>query len=482
MRAADLRREAWRALRASPLRTLLTGGGIAVGTMALTLILSLSLGLTGVLAELVATDEQLRHLVVMPGFGRAESRKNGGAAPAVEGEMSDVKRQRLQRVMLKRTRGGPPFQVRSVVIDAETEKELSALPGLESARPFLQERFELSFPGADGRNAAPTTEKPQGALSLAIQADHPYYPGRLLAGRWFARDDEPGVVIHEYVLYRMGITSDEAQAALVGKTIRLTARKSTAMQQAAAMLGIGPRGDAPVAYTEDVPVLGVIRERFGMERANVLEEAFAMQADLFLATDFARKLWDRQEGRGGPQAMLLTAESIGDVESVESRVGDMGLEVRSIREGVQAMQTFLNVMTAVASVLAGIAVFVAALGIVNTLVMSVLERTKEIGLLKALGATDGDVARLFVAEAALLGFAGGAIGTALGWALSLVGDAIGRRLIEQAFLMPYEGDLFRFPAWLTFAGLAFAVVVACTAAIVPTLRAARVDPVAALRS
>lgn len=475
MRTGDLRRESWRALRASPLRTLLTGGGIAVGTMALTLILSLSLGLTQVLEELVATDEQLRHLVVMPGFGRNDVRKNGGAPPVVEGEMSDVKRQRIQRVLLKRSRGGPPFQVRSVVIDAETERELAGLPGLESARPFLQERFEVAVEGV------PPPAKPEGALSLAIQAEHPYYPDRLVAGRWFARDDEPGVVVHEFLLYRLGVTSDAAQEAVVGKKIRLTSRKSTAMQQAAMMIGIGPRGDAPVVWTEEVPILGVIRERFGMERANVLEEAFAMQADLFVATGFARTLWDRQEGRGGPQAMLLTAKSIDGVDGIEKQVTDMGLEVRSIREGVQAMKTFLNVMTAVASVLAGVAIFVAALGIVNTLVMSVLERTKEIGLLKALGATDRDVATLFVAEAAMLGFAGGAFGVGAGYGLSLVGDALGRRMIEQAFLMPYEGDLFRFPVWLTFAGLAFAVFVACAAAVVPTLRAARVDPVQALR-
>lgn len=475
MRAADLVREAVRALRGSPSRSVLTTLGITVGTMALTLILSLSLGLSRVIDDLVASDEQLRHVVVMPGYGRQAS--DGFTQPKVEGAMSDEKRQRLQRTLLKRSRGGPSFQIRPRVIDPATESAVAAMPGVAAARAFVQDRFELTLQGAPAAASA----EPAVVLSVGAPAAHPIYPGRVLAGRWFASDDEPGVVLHELALWRMGFTSDEAQATVVGRTVKLVARKS-AVGMAAMFFGggAGP-ANAAVAYEVELPVVGVLRERFGEERATFVEEAWAMQADVFLAQGTARSLWDRQEGRAGPQALLVTARSLADVERIETSLQEQGLEVRTVREAVEGMKKGLSIVTVVASVLAGIALFVSALGIVNTLVMSVMERTREIGLLKALGATDGDVARVFLVEAGLLGLGGGVVGTLFGFALALVGDELGRRKVEEMFLMPFQGDLFRFPWTLAAGGLAFAVVTSLLAAIVPTLRAARVDPVRALR-
>ena len=482
MRTGDLFGESLRALRGSRTRTLLTGLGVTVGTMALTLILSLSLGLAHVIDDLVASDEQLRHVVVMPGFGRQAS--NGTSVPEVAGEMEDLKRQRLQRTLLKRSRGGPPFQLRTRVIDDETEKYLAALPGVESARAFLQDRFEVSLVGADAE-AAPADDaaakSPLAALSLGAPANHAYYPGRILSGRWFSSDDEQGVVVHELLLWKLGATSDAAQAKLVGRTLHLVARKAAGGIAGMFFGGAAPTSKAPVAYEIDVPIVGVIRERFGEERAAVIEDAWAMQSDLLLPQGFARELWDRQPARGGPQAMLLTAGNLADVQRIEETIAERGLEVRTVREAVDGLKKGLSVVTVVAAVLAGIALFVSALGIVNTLVMSVLERTREIGLLKALGATDGDVAALFLVEAALIGVLGGTIGTLLGYGLALVGDELGRRKVEELFLMPFKGNLFLFPWWLALGALGFALVTSLLAAIVPTLRAARIDPVRALR-
>jgi ABC-type lipoprotein release transport system permease subunit len=473
VRLGDLFRESVRALRGSTSRTVLTGLGITVGTMALTLILSLSLGLSRVIDDLVSSDEQLRHVIVMPGFGRQAS--DGRSTPQVEGEMSDLKRQRLQRTLLKRSRGGPPFQMRSRVIDDATERELAALDGVGDAQAFLQDRFEVTF--ADD---PPPPSGPVGALSIGAPANHPYYPGRILAGRWFESDTERGIVVHELLLWKLGLTSDAAQESAVGRKARLVARR-TASGIGLFFGGGAGSSTAPVLYEEEVPILGVVRERFGDERATFVEEAFAMQADVFVPQAYARELWNRQPNRGGPQAILLTARTLDDVERIETALQDRGLEVRSVRKGVEGVQRSLSVVTIIASALAGIALFVSALGIVNTLVMSVLERTREIGLLKALGATDGDVARIFLVEAGVLGLGGGIVGAGLGFGLALVLNEVGRGMVEEALLMPFKGDLFQFPWWLAAGALGFAVATSLLAAVVPTLRAARVDPVRALR-
>jgi len=472
VRRRDLLRESVRALLANRSRMILTGAGVTVGTMALVLILALALGLDGVIDKMLAGEEQLRHVMVMPGFGTTG---RAGTAPDVKGEMSDAKRARLKRALLKRGYGGPPFQVPMRMIDADTERELAAMPGVESARAFIQDRVSVEIVD----DAA--TRPPQDALTIGVPAAHSYYPGRIIAGRWFRADDERAVVVHELLLFHMGLTDDAAQASVVGKTLRVAVRAGGG--GIAAMLpGVSaPKSDAPPLFTQDLTIVGVLRERFGSEPAAFVDEIWAMQADLFLPQATARALWDRRAGRDGPRSMLLVAKTIADAAAVEEAVAARGLQVRSVREAFDGIKKWLKGATVAAGFLSLVAVFVAALGIVNTMVMSVLERTREIGLLKALGATDRDVAALFLAESGILGFAGGLLGVGLSLALGATGDYFGRRAIEESMMMPFDGTLFVFPWWLAVGGLAFAVGVGLVAALVPALRAARVNPVEALR-
>ena len=476
MRRRDVLAESVRALTANRSRLVLTGLGVTFGTMALVLILSLALGLDAVVDGLLASNEQLRHVMVLPGFGTTGK---AGTAPEVTGEMSDEKRARLKRTLLKRGYGGPPFQIPIRAIDPETERELTSLPGVESARAFVQDRYTVTLLSVGTEpDTFPTLSRD--ALSLGAPANHAYYPRRLLAGRWFKSDDEHAVVVHELLLWQMGYTTDQAQAALVGRKLRLTARAGGGAMPAPFLAASSP-SKAPPLFEEDVEIVGVLRERFGSEPAAFVDEIWAMQADLFLPQTFARELWDRRPNREGPRSLLLVAKTTEATSEIEETVAARGLQVRSVREAFDSIKKWLKGATIVAGFLSLVAVFVAALGIVNTMVMSVLERTREIGLLKALGATDRDVTTLFLAEAAILGLTGGAAGVAVSLGLGALGNWFGRRMIEQAMLMPFEGVLFSFPWWLVAGGIAFAVGVALLAALVPALRAARVDPVVALR-
>src|SRR5262245_29651160 len=179
--------------------------------------------------------------------------------------------------------------------------------------------------------------------------------------------------------------------------------------------------------------------------------------------------------------MLLVAKTVDDAKTVEGAVAERGFQVRSVRDAFEGIKAWLMGASIAAGFLAGVAVFVAALGIVNTMVMSVLERTREIGLMKALGARSSDVAALFLVESGVLGLAGGVLGVALSVGLGAIGNWSGRRIIEDRLLMPFDGQLFVTPWWLAASGLAFSVAVGLVAALIPALRAARVDPVRALR-
>jgi len=144
------------------------------------------------------------------------------------------------------------------------------------------------------------------------------------------------------------------------------------------------------------------------------------------------------------------------------------------------------------SAIAGIALLVGALGVMNTMYMSVLERTREIGIMKAVGAKDRDVLGLFLIESSLLGFIGGAFGILLGVGISgLAGRLISSSLnlgtvnqvAESAGLHAAEsaGIQPAFSPWLVLAALGLSLVLGALAGILPAWRGAKLPPVKALR-
>jgi ABC-type antimicrobial peptide transport system permease subunit len=127
-----------------------------------------------------------------------------------------------------------------------------------------------------------------------------------------------------------------------------------------------------------------------------------------------------------------------------------------------------------------VALVVAGLGIINTLLIAVLERYQEIGICKAIGASDGDLIVLFLTEAGIIGLMGGLGGLVMGrgvaWVLEIAANAYARSEGVMGHL-----DIFAFPLWLLAATVLFAAVISVLAGVYPARRAARVDPIKALR-
>lgn len=127
-----------------------------------------------------------------------------------------------------------------------------------------------------------------------------------------------------------------------------------------------------------------------------------------------------------------------------------------------------------------IALVTASLGIVNTMVMSIIERRREIGVLKSLGADEGEVRLLFLVESGVMGSVGAAGGILLGWAISRVASFVAKTVMARQGVDVME--LFSLPAWLILIAFALGLVVSLMAGYYPASRAARVDPVEALRN
>ena len=199
-----------------------------------------------------------------------------------------------------------------------------------------------------------------------------------------------------------------------------------------------------------------------------------------LNPELVRSLFEGGSSPGGYPGLDVYTVPGADLEAIESRIKSMGFETISGAEIVGRIQRSILVLQAVLGGLGSIAIAVATLGIVNTLITAVYERMREIGVMKAVGARRRDIRRQFLAEAGMIGLGGGVIGLAAGFAadhlLSLVIDQIVRRQGEHA-----PGSIAVHSPQIAFACLAFSVAISLLAGTFPAARAARLDPVVTLR-
>lgn len=165
--------------------------------------------------------------------------------------------------------------------------------------------------------------------------------------------------------------------------------------------------------------------------------------------------------------------------SVKKTVESMGYPTTSVQKKVDDIKYIFSIIQWVLGGFGMIALMVAAIGIFNTLTIALLERTHEIGIMKAIGGRNSDVALVFTAEASMIGFFGGAIGLASGWVLGLLIN-----LFVNFIATSVEGtasNLFYTPPWFAIFVVSFAFVISTIAGIMPAVRAAKLDPLEALR-
>ncbi|RRR68395.1 MAG: ABC transporter permease [Candidatus Viridilinea halotolerans] len=157
-----------------------------------------------------------------------------------------------------------------------------------------------------------------------------------------------------------------------------------------------------------------------------------------------------------------------------------GFQVQSLELILEQANRVFAVINVMLASVGGLALFVASLGIVNTMIMAIYERTREIGTLKAIGASRGDIRGLFMIEAGLIGLLGGAVGIVGGWLVGLLlNQIIGWYIAREG--LPIAATFFVTPWWLALVALIFAALIGIVAGLYPAARAARLDPLVALR-
>jgi hypothetical protein len=200
-----------------------------------------------------------------------------------------------------------------------------------------------------------------------------------------------------------------------------------------------------------------------------------------VAVELARRsgVLGADEGNGYGSATVRVENPL-LVKDVSKRLHEMGFSSFSLFSQLDEIRKVFLIINAALGLLGSISLLVASFGIANTMIMSILERTREIGIMKAIGAEDREIKLIFFVEAAVIGLFGGVLGTLAGWGI----DKLANRLAYEFILKPKGAsfiDFFSLPAYLWLGAILFAMLVSVAAALYPASRAARIDPVRALR-
>ena len=187
-------------------------------------------------------------------------------------------------------------------------------------------------------------------------------------------------------------------------------------------------------------------------------------------------------GRDGYQQALVKVESPAQATAVEQAITAQGFFVFSMQTILRSVNTVFLVIQLIVGGIGALALLVAAFGIANTMIMSIYERTREIGLMKAVGATNREVMLIFLGEAGAIGMVGGIGGVGLAQILGVIGRQYLLAQMAQGGVSDQmiSAPVFT-PLWLPLFAIAFATLIGVVSGIYPALRAIRLDPIAALR-
>jgi putative ABC transport system permease protein len=440
MKLRDLNDLALRNLREAILRNSLTTLGVAVGVASLVAMLSLGVGLQQLATSRLSKSGLFDSIFVTP---KSNLRGPGSGPPA------------------SRT---PDTKARP--LDTAARAEIARLPNVIEVYPQIRFFTEVRY---DGKSFAtmvagmPESSKASGAFDG-------------MQGSFFSSTGADEVILQAEFAKEL----NPQTSALVGKDLTLRYAERQAGDPAQ-----NPGGFSVVPREKRLRIIGIVETEpasgfggFGNGRLLIpLPLAETLRAAQ--VNDLRDIVRGAASDKPSYASLTVRVKSTSLVAETEAKLKDMGFGAFSLLDVSKSLLIFFRVLDLLLGIFSSLALAVATLGIVNTLVMAVLERRREIGILKALGAADRDVKQLFFVEAGVMGLFGGLLGTLLGW-------LIGRALTLGTNLYLHRQnlssvDISAVPLWLALFGIGFAVLVSLVAGLYPASRAAKLDPVQALR-
>jgi len=447
VRLSDTLREVYLNLSRRKLRTFLTVLGIAIGSLTVTIVISLASGLRGFIQLQTSALADPRIMQVF-----------AGKSLPIDAVLSGT----LGRL------GRPPREIKpdSGILN----------PGAFNLRFFTKDEVERIKKIPHVTRVSPGTmvfvnsiqlEGDRRKFEVICIPEGEGFNMELASGSGLTRDSGYEVILAQQYLQSFGISDLQM---VIGKNVLLEVGRCP--------LAIGGQNSRFVLgdTTKKIFTAKVV----GLARPTLLSTAVFLSEKL--AVDIARFFLSDEELHTPDRYGLVVnvvADNEKNVRAIKKEIENFGMSAISVEERLGFLRTIFSVVEIGLSIFGAIALFVAGIGIANTLIMSIYERRREIGVMKALGATNAQVRFLFACEALIIGFAGGVAGFCVAALIGSIGNALARATIAK-----YWGDcsFFAFPWYLPLGIIIFCSLVGLLAGVYPASRAAKLDPIEALRS
>ncbi|MHB8755460.1 MAG: ABC transporter permease [Candidatus Acidiferrales bacterium] len=468
MKIGDLTELALRNLREAILRNSLTTLGVAVGVASLVAMLSLGVGLQQFASQRLASSGLFNAIFVASRYNARNYERSANQKP-----------NRNQNQNAAASKPARP-------LDESAREEMTRLPNVTEVYPEIRFMTEVRYgdkPYPTMVAGVPDSSRSDGAFDG-------------MTGKFFSGDRADEAILQ--IAFAKELSAQPAS--LIGKNLilryaereSLPAQSDAATGSSAARKNKNSAGDANsagagfsvVPHEKKLRIVGIVSTEpeggfGGFGRSRVFIPLAVAETLSATQVNDLRDVLNGSNKTRSYGSLTVRVKSPTLVPPVEAAIKKMGFSTFSLLDTTRNLRLFFTVIDLLLGIFGSLALVVATLGIVNTLVMAILERRREIGVFKALGADDRDIKQLFFAEAGVMGLAGGIAGVTLGW---LIGKGVtwGTNIYLSRRNLP-SVNISSVPLWLALGAVAFAIVVSLVAGLYPASRAARLNPVEALR-
>jgi ABC-type transport system, involved in lipoprotein release, permease component len=435
-------------------RTILTILGVVIGTAAIVVMLSLGLGMTESFKQQLSTMGSL-NVITLDKYNYNEVTSSG--------------------------------QVKEVKLNDKTVQQLKAIEGIEAVTPTL--RTTLKF--GSGKYISYVSVI---GIDPAVMDKFDF---KLESGRLLTKDDTNAVVFGSSV------------------STQFYNPRNTQSNRVFMMGGMGQEQKGPVDLLKDKLVMTTDMMYGEKKQPGVVQDPNTKPAKIYKALgvgllqqsndekswsaymniDYLKKLMmesvKSQSGksvyndpRNGYEQILVKVKDFNDVQKIQNEIKKLGYSSSSLMDILKSMQKQAKTLQLILGGIGAISLLVAALGIANTMIMSIYERTREIGIMKVLGCLLGDIRRMFLMEAGFIGFMGGIVGLLFSFGVSFLINTIGGNAMGSSG-MGNGGEQTKIsviPVWLALASVGFATLVGLISGFYPANRAMKLSALEAIKT